>query len=87
MPSRTCRRRRTATCSLDDDIVFGTWYAETRKFVVDGPVTNAVQVTVRRGGQNGNPAPTFFLHIFGYDHADLAALSLAGNVLFSDFRR
>jgi len=36
-----------------------------------------VQVTVRRGGQNGNPAPTFLLHIFGYDHADLSALSLA----------
>jgi Putative Flp pilus-assembly TadE/G-like len=68
----------------EEDIVFGTWYAETRKFVVDGPVANAVQVTVRRGVQNGNPAPTFFLHIFGYDHADLAALSLAGNVLFSD---
>jgi hypothetical protein len=68
---------------LDNDIVFGTWYADTRQFVVDGPVANAVQVTVRRGGPNGNPSPTFFLHIFGYDHADIAALSLAGNVLFS----
>lgn len=68
----------------DEDIVFGTWYSETRQFVVDGPVANAVQVTVRRGGQNGNPAPTFFLHIFGYDHADLSALSLAGNVIFGN---
>jgi hypothetical protein len=68
----------------EEDIVFGTWYAETRQFVVDGPVANAVQVTVRRSEQNGNPAPTFFMHIFGYDHADLSALSLAGNVLFSN---
>jgi hypothetical protein len=68
----------------DEDIVFGTWYSETKQFVADGPVANAVQVTVRRGGQNGNPAPTFFLHIFGYDHADLSALSLAGNVIFGN---
>ena len=67
----------------DDDIVFGTWYGETRQFVVDGPVINAVQITVRRSEHNGNPAPTFFLHIFGYDHADLSGRSLAGNVLFS----
>jgi hypothetical protein len=68
----------------DEDIVFGTWYSQTRQFVIDGPVANAVQVTVRRSEQNGNPAPTFFLHIFGYDHADLSALSLAGNVLFEN---
>ena len=68
----------------EEDIVFGTWYSETKQFVADGPVANAVQVTVRRGGQNGNPAPTFFLHIFSYDHADLSALSLAGNVIFGN---
>ena len=73
MPSRTCREAVNGHVLLDDDIVFGTWYADKRKFVVDGPVANAVQVTVRRGGQNGNPSPTFFLHIFGYDHADIAA--------------
>jgi Putative Tad-like Flp pilus-assembly len=68
----------------DEDIVFGTWHSQTRRFVADGPVANAVQVTVRRSEQNGNPAPTFFLHIFGYDHADLSARSLAGNVLFEN---
>ena len=68
----------------DEDIVFGTWYSQTRQFVADGPIANAVQVTVRRSEQNGNPAPTFFLHIFGYDHADLSARSLAGNVLFEN---
>ena len=68
----------------DEDIVFGTWYSQTRQFVADGPIANAVQVTVRRSEQNGNPAPTFFLHLFGYDHADLSARSLAGNVLFEN---
>jgi len=68
----------------EEDIVFGTWYSDTRRFVEDGPVANAVEITVRRGTINGNPAPTFFLHIFGYDHADLSAQSLAGNVLFSN---
>jgi len=68
---------------LDEaDIVFGTWYEETRMFVPDGPVNNAVQVTTRRGEQNGNPAPTFFMRIFGRHQADLSAQSLAGSVLF-----
>jgi Flp pilus assembly protein TadG len=65
-----------------EDIVFGTWYEETRKFVVDGPVTNAVQVTTRRSEQNGNPAPTFFMRVFGRDQVDLSAEALAGSVLF-----
>jgi Flp pilus assembly protein TadG len=65
-----------------DDIVFGTWYEETRKFVADGPVTNAVQVTTRRSERNGNPAPTFFMRIFGRDQVDLSAEALAGSVLF-----
>lgn len=65
-----------------DDIVFGTWYEETRSFVAGGPVTNAVQVTTRRSEQNGNPAPTFFMRIFGRHQVDLSAQSLAGSVLF-----
>ncbi|MGH6926936.1 MAG: TadG family pilus assembly protein [Dongiaceae bacterium] len=73
---------RHGTVLDEDDIVFGTWYEETRKFVADGPVTNAVQVTARRSEQNGNPAPTFFMRIFGRHQADLSAQSLAGAVLF-----
>jgi len=70
---------------LDDaDVLFGTWYAHRREFVVGGPVINAVQVTVRRSDRNGNPAPRFFLHIFGQEHADLSAQSLAGIVFFDD---
>src|SRR5262245_35457982 len=57
----------------EDDIVFGTWYGNTRQFVENGPVLNAVKVTARRSSSNGNPSPTFFLHIFGQDHADLSA--------------
>ena len=71
----------------DEDIVFGTWYEGSRQFVAGGPFTNAVQVTVRRSQQNGNPAPTFFLQIFGRDHADIAAASLAGIVLFGNLPR
>jgi hypothetical protein len=70
------------TVLTDEDIVFGTWYEGKREFVADGPFTNAVQVTVRRSEQNGNPAPTFFLQIFGKDHADITAVSLAGIVFF-----
>jgi Flp pilus assembly protein TadG len=68
----------------EDDIVFGTWYEETRKFVAGGPVTNAVQVTTRRSEQNGNPAPTFFMRVFGRDQVDLSAQALAGSVLFRE---
>ena len=71
----------------DADIVFGTWYEGRREFVAGGPFTNAVQVTVRRDQQNGNPAPTFFLQIFGKDHADISAESLAGIVLFENAAR
>jgi Flp pilus assembly protein TadG len=68
----------------EDDIVFGTWYGDTREFVPGDPITNAVQVMVRRSRANGNPAPTFFLHVFGQDHADLSARAMAGVVLFND---
>ncbi|MGH7606821.1 MAG: TadG family pilus assembly protein, partial [Gemmatimonadales bacterium] len=60
---------RHGTVLDDSDIVFGTWYGETRTFVVGGPVRNAVQVTTRRSERNGNPAPTFFMRIFGRHQA------------------
>ena len=72
------------TVLTNEDVVFGTWYEGRREFVADGPFTNAVQVTVRRAQKNGNPAPTFFLHIFGQDHADISAQSMAGLVLFGN---
>lgn len=75
------------TVLTNEDVVFGTWYEGRREFVAGGPFTNAVQVTVRRAVQNGNPSPTFFLHIFGKDHADISAQSLAGIVLFGNLPR
>jgi hypothetical protein len=72
------------TVLMDEDIVFGTWYEGSHRFSVNGKFTNAVQVTVRRARQNGNPSPTFFLHLFGYDHADIAAESLAGIVVMGN---
>jgi hypothetical protein len=75
---------QNGTVLADEDIVFGTWYEGRREFVAGGPFINAVQVTARRAEQNGNPAPTFFLHIFGKDHADISAQSLAGIVLFNN---
>jgi len=78
---------QNGTVLTDADIVFGTWYEGRREFVAGGPFTNAVQVTVRRDQQNGNPAPTFFLQIFGKDHADISAESLAGIVLFENAAR
>ncbi len=67
----------------EDDIVFGIWFMGPRRFVAGGPIANTVQVTVRRSARNGNPAPTFFMRIFGRDHADLAADAMAGVVLFN----
>jgi hypothetical protein len=78
---------QNGTVLADADIVFGTWYEGRREFVAGGPFTNAVQVTARRDQQNGNPAPTFFLQIFGRDHADISAVSLAGIVLFDNASR
>lgn len=65
----------------EDDILLGTWFADTREFVSGGPILNAVQVTVRRSERNGNPAPTFFMRVFGRDRVDLSAEAVAGVVL------
>jgi hypothetical protein len=71
----------------EDDIVFGTWFVGRHQFIAGGPIANTVRVTVRRSKRNGNPAPTFFMHIFGRDHADLSAEALAGIVLFDNVPR
>ena len=74
-------RAQNGEVLADGDIVVGTWYAETRTFTPDGPVANAVQVTVRRGTVNHNALPTFFMFLFGKDHVDMAAQAMAGIVL------
>jgi len=61
-----------------DDIEFGRWDSSRRIFLPDGKGPNAVRVTLRRAEENGNPAETFFLQVFGMGASDLSAQSLAG---------
>ena len=61
-----------------DDIEFGHWDVDRRVFLPGSKNPDAVRLTVRRTEANGNPARTFFLHLFGMGQADLVAQSLAG---------
>ncbi|HEY7687399.1 MAG TPA: TadG family pilus assembly protein [Dongiaceae bacterium] len=61
-----------------NDVIFGTWHADSRTFLPGGKDPNAVRVTVQRSEENGNPAETFFLQIFGTQASDLQAQALAG---------
>ena len=74
-------RAQNGQVLADNDIVIGTWYAETRQFMPGGPVAHAVQVTVRRSTANHNAVPTLFMFLFGKDHVDMAAQARAGIVL------
>ena len=64
-----------------DDIEFGYWDWTHRSFDSGGKPFNAVRVTLRRSAENGNAAPTFFLHLFGVQEAEVTAQSLAGIVV------
>ncbi|MFM9845377.1 MAG: TadG family pilus assembly protein [Dongiaceae bacterium] len=64
-----------------DDIEFGHWDRTHRSFDSGGKPVNAVRVTLRRSAENGNAAPTFFLHLFGTQEAQIATQSLAGIVV------
>jgi Flp pilus assembly protein TadG len=64
-----------------DDIEFGYWDRKHRSFYSGGKPTNAVRVTLHRSAKNGNAAPTFFLHLFGAQDADITIQSLAGIVV------
>jgi len=64
-----------------DDIEFGYWDRTHRSFDSGGKPVNAVQVTLRRSDENGNAAPTFFLHLFGAREAEITTQSLAGIVV------
>jgi hypothetical protein len=69
-----------------DDIEFGYWDRTHREFNSGVKPVNAVRVTLRRSQENNNPAPTFFLHIFGQSEADVVSQSLAGIVVpFIDY--
>lgn len=64
-----------------DDIEFGYWDRTHRSFDSGGKPVNAVRVTLRRSAENGNAAPTFFLHLFGAHEAEITTQSLAGIVV------
>ncbi len=64
-----------------DDIEFGYWDWTHRSFDSGGKPFNAVRVTLRRSTENGNAAPTFFLHLFGVQEAEVTTQSLAGIVV------
>lgn len=64
-----------------DDIEFGYWDWTHRSFDSGGKPFNAVRVTLRRSAENGNAAPTFFLHLFGVQEAEVTTQSLAGIVV------
>ncbi len=64
-----------------DDIEFGYWDHTHRSFDSGGKPFNAVRVTLRRSAENGNAAPTFFLHLFGAHEAEVTTQSLAGIVV------
>lgn len=85
-------QENTASLQLDDeDVVFGFIDPVTKEYApshFDVPSNNpdysltagynAVRVTVRRGGESSNnPLPTFFARMFGVDHMDTVANSVA----------
>ena len=61
-----------------EGIEFGHWDADHRQFLPGGKNPDAVRLTVGRTEAHGNPAQTFFLHLFGLGQADLVAQSMAG---------
>jgi len=64
-----------------DDIEFGHWDWTHRAFDSGGKPYDAVRLTLRRGEENKNAAPTFFLNMFGARQADIQVQSVAGIVV------
>ena len=55
-----------------NDIVFGRWDAEQRKFFPEPTSKTGVQVTARQNSENENPISTFFLRIVGFNDWDVS---------------
>jgi hypothetical protein len=58
-------------------VTFGVWDPDTKIFTPDPDDPNAVRVVVERTAARGNAAPSFFGRVFGRDHFDIAAESVA----------
>lgn len=61
------------------DIEPGIWDEDARTFTATGnyATANAVRITVRRGGSNGDPLNLFFAPVLGIDDADVQASAIA----------
>jgi hypothetical protein len=66
------------------DVVLGHWDPQDAVFTAGSASVNAVQVTTRRSGGNGNPVNLFFAGIFGKTESDVTATAIAakGNSCF-----
>lgn len=58
-----------------EDVVFGTWNAETRAFTPAASSKVAVQVTAWRHGDLSNPVPVYLLQMVGLEDWDLQVVS------------
>lgn len=58
-------------------VAVGNWDVNNRVFAASASPINAVEVTARMAQENGNPAPTFFGRIFGFDTMDISARAVA----------
>lgn len=60
-----------------DDVILGNWDDDAGTFTAGDTPTNAVQVTVRRATENGNPVPLYFARVIGIDFRDVEAAAIA----------
>jgi hypothetical protein len=58
-------------------VTLGVWDPDTKTFTADNQEPNAVRVVVERAAGHGNAVPLFFARIFGQQHTDLGAESIA----------
>ena len=64
-------------------ITVGNWNPTSLTFTPDDESPNAVRAVVQRTEAKGNPAPSFFGKVFGHDHFDVKAESIAVGATYS----
>lgn len=60
-----------------DDVEFGLWDSETRKFTPTAELGNAVRVTARRDEQAGGKVPLFFAQVLNINSFEMKASAVA----------
>lgn len=67
--------------SADEDLVYGIWWRNTRRFDPMPPEylnrSNAVRIVAHRDEERGNPLPMGFATIVNFDEADIMAAAIA----------